>query len=91
LDLDWFYRKPARITRLVFVNLPNQVFGFTEKLALAVSHKLSHFSKNPLKHLKPGYPNPDHPIKTDGFTAPLHAALALVLFCFIVVSLIVLL
>ncbi len=91
LDLDWFYRRPAYLVRILFVRMPNRFFGFSERIALAIAGKLSRFSKNPLKYLNPGSPNSDHPINTDGFTAPMHAAMVLILFCFIVVSLIILL
>lgn len=91
LDLDWFYRRPAYLARVLFVNMPNRFFGFTERLALAIAGKLALFSKNPLKYLNPTAPDADHPINTDGFTAPMHAAMALILFCFIVVSLFILL
>lgn len=91
LDLDWFYRRPANLARIIFVQLPNRFYGFSERLALAIAGKLTQFSKNPLKYLNPSSPNSDHPVKTDGFTAPLHTAMALILLCFIVVSLIILL
>lgn len=91
LDFDWFYRKPAHTVRIAFVNLPNRFFAYTEKLALLISKKLSHISKNPLEYLSLNQSNPDHPIKTDDFVAPIHAAMALILFSFVVVTLFVLL
>jgi multicomponent Na+:H+ antiporter subunit D len=91
LDLDWFYRRPAFIARVLFVNMPNRFFGFSERLALAIAGKLAAFSKNPLKYLDLTSPDPDHPIQTDGYTAPMHTAMVFILLCFIVVSLIILL
>lgn len=91
LDTDWFYRKPADTVRLVFVNLPNRLFGNAENLVLALAGKVTEFSKNPMSYLNPTSPNPDHPVETDDFTVPLQAALGVILLCVIVIGLVILL
>ncbi len=90
LDTDWFYRRPAYIVRIIFVNIPNRFYGFAERISLAVAGKLARFSKNPLKALNLITPGSDHPIETDGVTVPISTAMALILLCFLVVSLIIL-
>ncbi len=91
LDTDWFYRRPARIVRVLFVQTPDRIFAATENMMLSLAQKVSHLSKNPRKYLSLGTDrSSDQPIKTDGYTAPIHAAMALILLGFIVVALFVL-
>ncbi len=51
LDLDWFYRKPAAIVNIIFVQLPSAVFGAVEKAALYLTYSLIKFSVNPVKYI----------------------------------------
>lgn len=92
LDLDWFYRRPARLVRTVFVQVPNRLFAATENLVLSTARKISHISKNPRKYFYSGGTDlSGRPIKTDGFTAPIHAAMAFILLGFVIIGLFVLL
>lgn len=91
LDTDWFYRRPANIVRILFVNLPNRFFGFSERLVLGITNKVSAFSENPLSHLLPNTSNENSPIKTDDYTTAIHTAMAFILFCFIIISLVLML
>ena len=87
LDTDWFYRRPAYLTGIVFVRWPNRIFALTEELALNIARSISHFSKNPRKYFFPGGLNSKgRAVKTDGFTSPIHTAMAFILFGFILVA-----
>lgn len=90
LDTDWFYRKPADLVNKVFVQLPNNLFGIAEKFALSVANKLAGVSKNPLQYLLPNVVTEGREIKSDGFSATMSAALAFILFGFLIISLVVL-
>ncbi|MBM3310372.1 MAG: Na(+)/H(+) antiporter subunit D [Candidatus Aminicenantes bacterium] len=47
LDLDWFYRRPAALFRLVFVETPAVAFGWTHRLANAAVAGAAAFGRNP--------------------------------------------
>jgi multicomponent Na+:H+ antiporter subunit D len=47
LDLDWFYRKPAKLLRKVIVEPWNSSFDWVEERAFIVARKLTQFGKNP--------------------------------------------
>lgn len=87
LDTDWFYRKPAAIVRKVFVDFPNNTFGIAEKGTLLLAERLAKLSKNPMKLLIPSFTMEGREIKSDGFSAGIGAALAFVLFSFLVIGL----
>lgn len=91
LDTDWFYRKPAKVVRYVFVYIPNNFYGWVEKVALRLVGKLSGISKNPMKVLLPAFAMEGREVKSDGFTVSMSTALAFILFGFLVVSLVMLL
>jgi multicomponent Na+:H+ antiporter subunit D len=90
LDTDWFYRRPAGVVRTVFVETPNNLFGFAERITLSLAEKLSGTSKNPLRLLLPAFVTEGREIKSDGFTASMSAALAFILFGFLVAILVAL-
>ncbi|MBO6585889.1 MAG: Na(+)/H(+) antiporter subunit D [Gracilimonas sp.] len=91
LDTDWFYRRPAGVVRTVFVQFPNNLFGLAETFSLQIADRLSGLSENPIKVLLPSFVFSGREIKSDGFTASMSAALAFILFGFIVAALFVLL
>jgi multicomponent Na+:H+ antiporter subunit D len=91
LDTDWFYRRPAAIVRTVFVETPNNLFGVAENGALKLANKLSALSNNPMKVILPSFAMEGREVKSDGFTASMSAALAFILFGFLVAILVVLL
>jgi multicomponent Na+:H+ antiporter subunit D len=47
LDLDWFYRKPAKLVRRLIVEPWNSSFDWVEGRAFTVAGKLVEFGKNP--------------------------------------------
>jgi len=47
LDMDWFYRKPAKLMRRIFVDSVSNTFDWVEKIAYIVVEKLTSFSRNP--------------------------------------------
>jgi multicomponent Na+:H+ antiporter subunit D len=90
VDTDWFYRKPADFVNRVFVQLPNKLFGLAEDSALGLVNKLAGLSRNPLQYLLPNMVTEGREIKSDGFSATMSAALAFILFGFLIISLVVL-
>ncbi len=91
LDTDWFYRRSAAIVRTVFVEFPNNVFGVAETVTLKLANKLSAISKNPARVIIPSFAMSGREVKSDGFTASMSAALAFILFAFVIAALVVLL
>ena len=47
LDMDWFYRRPAKLARKIFVDSVSYVFDQVEKVAFKVVEKLAKFGRNP--------------------------------------------
>jgi len=47
LDVDWFYRKPAKYGRIIFVNPVDNFFNAVEKLTRVIAGKLVVLAKNP--------------------------------------------
>lgn len=91
LDTDWFYRKPAGMVRTVFVETPNSMFGVAENVVLKLANKLSELSVNPIRAILPSFVMEGREVRSDGFTASMSAALAFILFGFLVAVLIVML
>ncbi|MEX0723694.1 MAG: Na(+)/H(+) antiporter subunit D, partial [Gracilimonas sp.] len=89
LDTDWFYRKPADAIRYIFVQLPNSFYGWAEDTTLSIADKLSGLSKNPIRYMLPSFTTEGREVKSDGFTASMSAALAFILFGFLVAILVV--
>jgi multicomponent Na+:H+ antiporter subunit D len=47
LDLDWFYRRPAALFRRIFIDAPAAVYGWTDRVAVAVIARAAAFGRNP--------------------------------------------
>ncbi|MCK4835844.1 MAG: Na(+)/H(+) antiporter subunit D [Candidatus Aminicenantes bacterium] len=47
LDTDWFYRRPARLARKIFVDSVSNTFDRVENMAFVAVDKLVAFGKNP--------------------------------------------
>lgn len=47
LDVDWFYRKPAKYGRKIFVNPVDNFFTATEEFMHVIARKLTVLAKNP--------------------------------------------
>ncbi len=48
LDLDWFYRRPAKLARKILVDPWNKSFDWLEKQAIHIARKLTDFARNPI-------------------------------------------
>lgn len=48
LDTDWFYRRPAKLVRKVFVDGVNSAFDYSDLLAKKVIDTVVHFGRNPV-------------------------------------------
>jgi len=47
LDTDWFYRRPSKLARKLFVDSISNIFDWVEKQAFGLVDKLVAFGKNP--------------------------------------------
>lgn len=91
IDTDWFYRRPANVVQYAFVKLPNRFYGFVEQSSIKLAGRLSEVAKNPLQALPFSSKANGKPVTSDDFSASIGAALAFILFGFIVAFLVVLL
>ena len=48
LDLDWFYRRPAKWMRKIIVDPWDKSFDWLEEQAINIARKLTNFGKNPI-------------------------------------------
>jgi multicomponent Na+:H+ antiporter subunit D len=48
LDLDWFYRRPAKLLRKILVDPWDKSFDWLEEQAINIARKLTNFGKNPI-------------------------------------------
>lgn len=53
LDIDWFYRKAAPLTRKVFVNTVDNFYDRVEDVVIAIARFLTEKFKNPMLWLNP--------------------------------------
>ena len=53
LDVDWFYRRPARLAYIVFVVFPSRVFAAVEEVALRITRSSIRFGSNPISYFSP--------------------------------------
>ncbi|MDZ7658634.1 Na(+)/H(+) antiporter subunit D [Fodinibius sp.] len=90
LDTDWFYRRPADTVRYAFVKLPDRFYGFVEQSSLQLAQKLSEVARNPLQRIPFSSWANGKSVKSDDFSTSIGAALAFILFGFLVASLVVL-
>ncbi|MEX0720390.1 MAG: Na(+)/H(+) antiporter subunit D [Balneolaceae bacterium] len=88
IDTDWLYRKPAPFFQQVLVKFPARIFDSAEKNMAWIIERIANVSRNPLNYVLPS--SPKQPVYTDGFTSPMHWALALILFSFLLLSLYIL-
>jgi multicomponent Na+:H+ antiporter subunit D len=54
IDLDWFYRKPAALIRMLFVDGTVRIFDEVNGYFMRITRRLVQFGKNPLHYLLPG-------------------------------------
>jgi multicomponent Na+:H+ antiporter subunit D len=81
LDTDWFYRKPARLVQIVFVDYVNAAFDYVERLSVNVTLSLIKLGRNPLIIFNKSEEGTDyHP---DEHRASLQLLLILIIFSFV--------
>jgi len=83
LDVDWFYRRPARWVQKIFIEDLDAAFNKVEALSMDVAGKLSTLSRNPmLIFTKAG----DKYFSPDAYRPRIHTLILLVLFVFVLIS-----
>ncbi|MDO9586178.1 MAG: Na(+)/H(+) antiporter subunit D [Syntrophales bacterium] len=83
LDVDWFYRKPAKWAQRIFLEDLETAFNRIEALMVDIIDKLTLFSKNPLA-LFAGSGEKD--FCPDLYRPALQTLIKLALFCFVLFS-----
>ncbi len=49
IDTDWFYRKPAKLARRIFVDGVNTAFDYSDIIARKAVDRIVHLGRNPVK------------------------------------------
>ncbi|WP_340104928.1 Na(+)/H(+) antiporter subunit D [Rhodohalobacter sp. 8-1] len=83
LDVDWFYRKAAPATRLVFVNWVDNFFDRVEERVIGTARFLTEKFKNPMTWLNPFT---DRSNKADGYSPAMDVVMSFVMLTFIIIS-----
>lgn len=84
LDLDWFYRRPARAARRLFVDGPASIFDWTERAVQSIVRQAAAFGRNPAAVLTRG--KADGPYSPDLYRPLTQAMIILVLACFLLLA-----
>ena len=84
LDVDWFYRRPARWVRRIFVEDLDAVFNKADALSMDMVGRLSTLSKNPMRIFTGAGEKYFSP---DAARPRIHTLILLVLFVFVLISL----
>jgi multicomponent Na+:H+ antiporter subunit D len=83
LDVDWFYRRPARWSQRIFVEDLEAAFNKVETLSMDMVGKLSLLSKNPMRiFTKSG----EKYFSPDTYRPEIQTLILLVLFIFVLIS-----
>jgi multicomponent Na+:H+ antiporter subunit D len=83
LDVDWFYRRPARWAQRIFVEDLEAAFNKVETLSMDMVGKLSLLSKNPMRiFTKSG----EKYFSPDTYRPEIQTLILLVLFIFVLIS-----
>ncbi len=85
LDLDWFYRKPAKLARRILVDPWDKSFDKVEEFAFSIARKLVEFGKNP--YLLFTKDKTDKTYTPDRYRPPAQKVVLAVLAIFIIVAL----
>jgi multicomponent Na+:H+ antiporter subunit D len=83
LDLDWFFRKPARALRKALIDPWDKSFDWVNDRMFALAHKLSDLSKNPYLLFARDKSNPGY--SPDRYRPPVQVVMLGVLIIFIIV------
>ncbi|MEX1213130.1 MAG: Na(+)/H(+) antiporter subunit D [Balneolaceae bacterium] len=84
LDTDWFYRKPAALTRKIFVNRVDDFFGWAERAVHGIAGKLASSFDNPMTWLNP-WLSPGQTAST--YSSPIGTVMAFILLAVVVIGL----
>ena len=83
LDVDWFYRRPARWVRRIFVDDLDAAFNRVDALSMDMVAKLSVLSKNPMRiFTRAG----DEYFSPDTYRPKIQPLILLVLFIFVLIG-----
>lgn len=85
LDVDWFYRKAAPATRLVFVTWVDNFYDRVEHLILNIASFLTEKFKNPMTWLNPFT---DRRNRADGYSPAMEVVMSFIMLTFVIISLI---
>lgn len=86
LDLDWFYRMPAKTVRRIFVEPFDDFFNWAEQKSFVVAAKLSDMAKHPYKPLMKD--KDEAPYTPDEYRPPVQKITLAALLIFVIVVLI---
>lgn len=86
LDLDWFFRKPAKYMRGIFVNPVDDFFNNTEKVFINFARKLTEFGKNPVLFFQSDKSDPVY--TPDRYRPPAERIVAAAISLFIIIAII---
>jgi multicomponent Na+:H+ antiporter subunit D len=85
LDLDWFYRKPAKLARKIIVDPWDKSFDWIEEQTIHIARKLTQVAKNP--YLPFDKDKKDKTYTPDRYRPPEQKMIAAVLLLFAIVVL----
>lgn len=88
LDLDWFYRKAAPATRLVFVQKVDAFYDRVEAGILATARWLTEKFKNPMKWLNPFTKDSN---EASSYSPSMEVVMSFILFSFLIFAIVYLL
>lgn len=83
IDTDWFYRKPAKLVKLLFVNSVDTIFSKSDELIIKLSAIVSEKSKNPVAFFTSEKPEEYTP---DKYRPKFSITLVLILISFIILA-----
>ncbi len=84
LDTDWFYRRPAALSRRLIVTTTDRLFSFVEEKALKLAHSLAHAARNPLNLFRFSTSAPLEDYDPDKERWPLGVFVGAVLACIVI-------
>jgi len=83
LDVDWFYRRPARWVQRIFLEDLEAAFDKVEALCMGIAGKLSLLSRNPVRIF---IRSAEEQFSPDTYRPGIKTLIVLVLFVFVLVS-----
>lgn len=83
IDTDWFYRKPAKVVKLIFSDSVTYIFNKCEELIINLSAYISEKSKNPVAFFTDENGEEYSP---DKYRPKFGTVLILIIICFIILA-----